>query len=131
MNLTRVTSGQTELWRRPQQLPGGRRPSHQAPARHYGEAAGSRRFSYREASHAQPAAIALYTRGRAGVVYRRIQRPLKGTASPCSEEDGVLKAAQTPASPVDWLLDQIFFFSSRRRHTRFDCDWSSDVCSSD
>src|SRR5256886_4095491 len=27
------------------------------------------------------------------------------------------------------LLD--FFFSSRRRHTRFDCDWSSDVCSSD
>src|SRR2546430_706087 len=24
-----------------------------------------------------------------------------------------------------------FFFTSRRRHTRFDCDWSSDVCSSD
>src|SRR2546430_7406546 len=29
---------------------------------------------------------------------------------------------------VTWRL---FFFSSRRRHTRFDCDWSSDVCSSD
>src|SRR2546430_4443267 len=28
-----------------------------------------------------------------------------------------------------WL--RCFFFSSRRRHTRFDCDWSSDVCSSD
>src|SRR5690606_41083282 len=28
-----------------------------------------------------------------------------------------------------WLL--VFFFSSRRRHTRFSCDWSSDVCSSD
>src|SRR2546430_9743372 len=27
--------------------------------------------------------------------------------------------------------DVSFFFSSRRRHTRFDCDWSSDVCSSD
>src|SRR5256886_8423278 len=27
--------------------------------------------------------------------------------------------------------DVLFFFSSRRRHTRFDCDWSSDVCSSD
>src|SRR5689334_24250262 len=27
------------------------------------------------------------------------------------------------------LLD--FFFSSRRRHTRWNCDWSSDVCSSD
>src|SRR2546427_10061757 len=31
------------------------------------------------------------------------------------------------------ILDLVvfFFFSSRRRHTRFDCDWSSDVCSSD
>src|SRR6266568_6024883 len=24
-----------------------------------------------------------------------------------------------------------FFFSSRRRHARWNCDWSSDVCSSD
>src|SRR5712692_4036751 len=24
-----------------------------------------------------------------------------------------------------------FLFSSRRRHTRWNCDWSSDVCSSD
>src|SRR5256886_12551875 len=31
---------------------------------------------------------------------------------------------------IVWLL-YLFFFSSRRRHTRFDCDWSSDVCSSD
>src|SRR5688572_33420803 len=29
------------------------------------------------------------------------------------------------------LVKFSFFFSSRRRHTRFDCDWSSDVCSSD
>src|SRR2546430_13717828 len=29
------------------------------------------------------------------------------------------------------MSDFMFFFSSRRRHTRFDCDWSSDVCSSD
>src|SRR5256886_7775246 len=29
------------------------------------------------------------------------------------------------------LYCYFFFFSSRRRHTRFDCDWSSDVCSSD
>src|SRR2546421_5660905 len=27
--------------------------------------------------------------------------------------------------------DLFFFFSSRRRHTRSDRDWSSDVCSSD
>src|SRR5260370_11294161 len=29
------------------------------------------------------------------------------------------------------LMIFFFFFSSRRRHTRFKCDWSSDVCSSD
>src|SRR5690606_40272786 len=28
-------------------------------------------------------------------------------------------------------LPNTFFFSSRRRHTRFSRDWSSDVCSSD
>src|SRR3989338_5250162 len=26
---------------------------------------------------------------------------------------------------------RVLFFSSRRRHTRWNCDWSSDVCSSD
>src|SRR5882762_8687661 len=29
------------------------------------------------------------------------------------------------------IIIYIFFFSSRRRHTIFKCDWSSDVCSSD
>src|SRR5256886_9285223 len=38
------------------------------------------------------------------------------------DEVGVLRA---------YLRFLSFFFSSRRRHTRFDCDWSSDVCSSD
>src|SRR5256886_6953629 len=38
--------------------------------------------------------------------------------------------AVTPACPSKKRLC-MFFFSSRRRHTRFDCDWSSDVCSSD
>src|SRR5438270_2343866 len=33
--------------------------------------------------------------------------------------------------PVRTRAAYQFFFSSRRRHTRFDCDWSSDVCSSD
>src|SRR5690625_7955787 len=28
-------------------------------------------------------------------------------------------------------LNQLIFFSSRRRHTRWPRDWSSDVCSSD
>src|SRR5262249_57184978 len=34
----------------------------------------------------------------------------------------------------DWVLGDfllLFFFSSRRRHTRLVSDWSSDVCSSD
>src|SRR2546430_6724051 len=35
----------------------------------------------------------------------------------------------TPAGSGPFV--SFFFFSSRRRHTRFDCDWSSDVCSSD
>src|SRR5437867_12986279 len=30
-----------------------------------------------------------------------------------------------------WFLFFVFFFSSRRRHTRSYGDWSSDVCSSD
>src|SRR2546430_6502715 len=38
------------------------------------------------------------------------------------------EAALTPAGSFGVCS---FFFSSRRRHTRFDCDWSSDVCSSD
>src|SRR5256885_16731675 len=34
---------------------------------------------------------------------------------------------------MDWLRMHcyFFFFSSRRRHTRLQGDWSSDVCSSD
>src|SRR5688572_32535735 len=32
---------------------------------------------------------------------------------------------------VCYELLACFFLSSRGRHTRFDCDWSSDVCSSD
>src|SRR6266571_2147824 len=39
-----------------------------------------------------------------------------------------------PAKEADlgeWLQLTEFFCSSRRRHTRLTCDWSSDVCSSD
>src|SRR5689334_24605396 len=32
---------------------------------------------------------------------------------------------------IDLVYLIFFFFSSRRRHTRWNCDWSSDVCSSD
>src|SRR2546430_6331971 len=42
-----------------------------------------------------------------------------------------LTSLNTFASPCIDVVLLFFFFSSRRRHTRFDCDWSSDVCSSD
>src|SRR5256886_12393427 len=44
----------------------------------------------------------------------------------------VKKVKRAVQAIVDQVFnDESFFFSSRRRHTRFDCDWSSDVCSSD
>src|SRR5688572_24638583 len=42
-----------------------------------------------------------------------------------------MRSTWTTTSPFACVPLISFFFSSRRRHTRFDCDWSSDVCSSD
>src|SRR5690606_40770369 len=36
-----------------------------------------------------------------------------------------------PSHLFDLFVHNFFFFASRRRHTRFSRDWSSDVCSSD
>src|SRR2546430_10694063 len=44
---------------------------------------------------------------------------------------GYQKSACGPVFEREPVSICLFFFSSRRRHTRFDCDWSSDVCSSD
>src|SRR5256885_5340331 len=38
---------------------------------------------------------------------------------------------RTLSRPASWYWHVFFFFSSRRRHTRLQGDWSSDVCSSD
>src|SRR5438876_3149871 len=46
----------------------------------------------------------------------------------CSDDIAALKV---PHDPDDGVLNAVFFFSSRRRHTRWTGDWSSDVCSSD
>src|SRR2546430_13206286 len=47
-------------------------------------------------------------------------------------EGGQLRIQQMARRSVSFSdVRFVFFFSSRRRHTRFDCDWSSDVCSSD
>src|SRR5439155_4370640 len=40
-------------------------------------------------------------------------------------------AADAPRAVTPAGLEALFFFSSRRRHTRWPRDWSSDVCSSD
>src|SRR5688572_1391076 len=59
-----------------------------------------------------------------------------------SKRTAVLTSATIPSALTESVgilpdtVDQLdvgspFFFSSRRRHTSFDCDWSSDVCSSD
>src|SRR2546421_9402989 len=42
-----------------------------------------------------------------------------------------LRPTDVPRRPYVVLAVRFFFFSSRRRHTRSDRDWSSDVCSSD
>src|SRR2546421_9387694 len=40
-------------------------------------------------------------------------------------------SAYGPGYVTGFIIHIFFFFSSRRRHTRSDRDWSSDVCSSD
>src|SRR5207249_8256172 len=40
-------------------------------------------------------------------------------------------SADVACTPGALLEELVFFFSSRRRHTRSKRDWSSDVCSSD
>src|SRR6266571_6250102 len=49
-----------------------------------------------------------------------IEMKLNGNATEMLKATGVEFSRRAP-----------FFFSSRRRHTRLTCDWSSDVCSSD
>src|SRR6266571_6246692 len=39
--------------------------------------------------------------------------------------------AETALRDEAAVAQHLFFYSSRRRHTRLTCDWSSDVCSSD
>src|SRR2546430_11778408 len=57
------------------------------------------------------------------------------SAEHCSQQrvdEGGYSGVAAVKSARDKAHSQLsLFFSSRRRHTRFDCDWSSDVCSSD
>src|SRR2546430_8206637 len=49
----------------------------------------------------------------------------------CCGTGQLAKVLSSEGFDVTGIDGSPFFFSSRRRHTRFDCDWSSDVCSSD
>src|SRR5688572_30979945 len=50
---------------------------------------------------------------------------------PRGENESASVVAAFTASAALTANAALLFFSCRRRHTRFDCDWSSDVCSSD
>src|SRR5438034_8177312 len=58
--------------------------------------------------------------GKSGHIGGKIASTLTSTGSPAVVLDS-----------LNALHGDLFFFSSRRRHTRSLCDWSSDVCSSD
>src|SRR6266581_1237066 len=63
-----------------------------------------------------------YFCARVGKIYHDSKRMLDG------------KPLRTTDDPAGWDISEdepIFFFSSRRRHTIWTGDWSSDVCSSD
>src|SRR5256885_11843342 len=57
------------------------------------------------------------------------------TAKPVDDggirENGTYRLVRADVLRYAVSSDRIFFFSSRRRHTRLQGDWSSDVCSSD
>src|SRR5256885_12219911 len=59
--------------------------------------------------------------------YRVMEAWLRVTVILGTSEVSIVSAA----SALSRLRSGFFFFSSRRRHTRLQGDWSSDVCSSD
>src|SRR5437588_3652096 len=63
-------------------------------------------------------------------VEEKKDQPEASTQPTYKLEELLTKVSGRPAGEqVEFM--QRFFFSSRRRHTRSLCDWSSDVCSSD
>src|SRR5690242_15697952 len=64
---------------------------------------------------------------------RRTIQSLPGEEAKMREDLGILPGVRLATEKGCHVYEQtwLFFFSSRRRHTRLTCDWSSDVCSSD
>src|SRR6516162_7565125 len=67
------------------------------------------------------------TRQREGLV----QRFRRGGQAALSDPHDSRHGSSSIAISSFWETETFFFFSSRRRHTRVQGDWSSDVCSSD
>src|SRR2546430_10073035 len=101
-------------------------------------------LSYAEASLISGSGKATSMSLRLAVMSRRGLRPLQKFSEVVvhasnAEIRFALEWAAEIVNPMRFLVlklddrqDEVLgFFSSRRRHTRFDCDWSSDVCSSD
>src|SRR5260370_31389470 len=60
-----------------------------------------------------------------------MSEPVVVLGSPALHVPHIISISEQTRSNVNTSMHLFFFFSSRRRHTRFKCDWSSDVCSSD
>src|ERR1039457_6503862 len=70
-------------------------------------------------------------RNRCAQGTRRLDREPNGRPSPPRPSSLVPQKSLTGASAGGKPRRLWVFFSSRRRHTRLQGDWSSDVCSSD
>src|SRR4029077_9550567 len=69
---------------------------------------------------------------------RLLKRPIFVRARQCAEDIECVTRQSSSANTNHKITSsksissiRSTFFSRRRRHTRFKCDWSSDVCSSD
>src|SRR2546430_9056336 len=64
----------------------------------------------------------------------KLQQGFKGCLGLLDRREGKAMAITLWEMETDLQASEVsgyYFFSSRGRHTIFDCDWSSDVCSSD
>src|SRR5260221_9623873 len=81
-----------------------------------------------------PAVAALDFVKAGAILANMIESYLAGGAPPADAEGADhddLQNCRSPSIAASLHLHSSIFFSSRRRHTRSLCDWSSDVCSSD
>src|SRR5256886_2719772 len=62
-------------------------------------------------------------------MHARLRRAFADSCAPVSTACAPYFGTDQPR--VTAVFRILFVFASRGRHTRFDCDWSSDVCSSD